>query len=136
MSANGRVNILNQTTSNVFNLYDKVPVKQMTSYREALTGNFENNPLSRGFFCSENITRLQYLIIGGVAKSSNGRFKIGFQDEDTLKIIMRSIYLQHASNLPNNIREQISELNGLVSKYCIPQIYGEVDGYIKYKRDQ
>ena len=135
MSANGRVNILNQPTSSVFNLYDKVPVKQMTSYREALTGNFENNLLSRGFFCSENITRLQYLIIDGVAKSSNGRFKIGFQDEDTLKIIMRSIYLQHASNLPNNIKEQISELNELVSKYCIPQICGEVDGYIKYKRD-
>jgi len=135
MNANGRVNILNQPTGGVFNLYDKIPVKQMTSYREALTGNFENNMLSRAFFCAKNITALQYQLINNVAKSSNGRFKIGFQDEDTLKIIMRSIYLQHGSNLPNHITQQIAELNKLVVDYSVPQIYGEADAYIKYKRD-
>ena len=135
MNANGRVNILNQPTGGVFNLYDKIPVKQMTSYREALTGNFENNLLSRAFFCAKNITTLQYQIINGVAKSSNGRFKIGFQDEDTLKIIMRSIFLQHASNLPTSITQQVEELNKLVLEYAIPQICSEAEGYIKYKND-
>ncbi len=72
MNANGRVNILNQPTGGVFNLYDRIPVEQMTSYREALTGNFENNLLSRAFFSAKNITALQYQIINGVAKSSNG----------------------------------------------------------------
>jgi len=135
MNANGRVNILKQPTGGVFNLYDKMPVKQMTSYREALTGNFENNMLSRAFFCGKNITSLQYQIINGVTKASNSRFNIGFQDEDTLKIIMRSIYLQHGSNLPNHISEQIAELNKLIVDYCVPQICGEADAYIKYKRD-
>ena len=135
MNANGRVNILKQPTGGVFNLYDKMPVKQMTSYREALTGNFENNMLSRAFFCGKNITSLQYQIINGVTKEYNSRFNIRFQDEDTLKIIMRSIYLQHGSNLPNHISEQIAELNKLIVDYCVPQICGEADAYIKYKRD-
>ena len=33
--------------------------------------------------------------MAGVYKSSGGRFRIGYQNEDTLKIIMRSIFLQH-----------------------------------------
>jgi len=137
MSANGRVNILKQpTSSSVFNLYDKIPIDQkVTSYRNALTGNLESNPLSQAFFSAQNIIFLQNDIIAGVLKSSHGRFKIGYQDEDTLKIIMRSIYLQHSSNLPNNIREQVTSLNNLVTEYCIPQICGEAEAYIKYKND-
>ena len=57
------------------------------------------------------------------------------QIEDTLKIVMRSIYLQHASNLPQNITAQVEALNKLVTDYCIPQICGEAEGYIKYKND-
>ena len=73
--------------------------------------------------------------MAGVYKTSNGRFQIGYQNEDTLKIIMRSIYLQHASNLPTNITQQVEALNKLVTDYCIPQICGEATGYIKYKND-
>ena len=48
---NGRVNILNNTPNSVFNLYDKIPVEQnITSYRNALTGNLEDNMLSKVFF--------------------------------------------------------------------------------------
>ena len=46
-----------------------------------------------------------------------------------------SIFLQHASNLPNNITAQVEALNKLVTDYCIPQICGEADAYIKYKND-
>ena len=136
MSANGRVNIMNLPTTDVFKLYDKIPINErVTSYRGAMTGNFESNNLSKAFFSAENITAVQYQIMKGVLKSSKGMFKIGFQNEDTLKIIMRSIFLQHSSNLPNNIPEQISALNKLVTDYCIPQICGEADAYIKYKHD-
>ena len=90
MNTNGRVNILESVnTSNVFKLYDRIPIDQKTtSYRNALTGNLETNILSRAFFSAKNIIVLQNSIINGVFKSSNGRFQIGFQDEDTLKIIM------------------------------------------------
>ena len=135
-NANGRVNILEPVTSNVFNLYDRVPVDQKaTSFRNALTGNFESNQLSQAFFCAKNINMLQNGLIAGVYKNSNGRFQIGYQDEDTLKIIMRSIYLQHSANQPNNIPQQIAALNQLVLDYCVPQLCGECDAYIKYKND-
>ena len=48
---------------------------------------------------------------------------------------MRSIYLSHAVNIPNDITKQIEELNKLVIDYCVPQLLGECQGYIKYKND-
>ena len=136
MNANGRVNILEPINNSVFNLYDKIPIdEKTTSYRNALTGNIETNSLSKTFFYSGNILILQHALMAGVYKSSNGRYSIGYQSEDTLKIIMRSIYLQHSSNLPTNITQQVEALNKLVLEYAIPQICGEADGYIKYRND-
>ena len=133
---NGRVNILNNTPNSVFNLYDKIPVEQnITSYRNALTGNLEDNMLSKVFFSKGNIIILQNKIIQGVFNSSKGRFKIGYQDEDTLKIIMRSTYLQNAANNPQNITEQVEALNQIVTDYCVPQICSEAQAYINYKND-
>ena len=48
---------------------------------------------------------------------------------------MRAIYLQHCKNLPTNITEQIQELNNMVVDYAIPQVMGEANSYIKYKKD-
>ena len=133
---NGRVNILNNTPNSVFNLYDKIPVEQnITSYRNALTGNLEDNMLSKVFFSKGNIIILQKKIMHSVYKSSNGRFEIGYQDEDTLKIIMRSIYLQNAANNPQNITGQVEALNQIVTDYCVPQICSEAQAYINYKND-
>ena len=47
---------------------------------------------------------------------------------------MRSIYLQNAKH-GRDVTSQVSELNKLVCDYAVPQIYGEADGYMKYKRD-
>ena len=52
--------------------------------------------LSDTFFSSQNIQLLQNSIRAGVYNMSNGKFTIGPQDCDTLKIIMRSIFLQYA----------------------------------------
>ena len=136
MNANGRVNILEPINNSVFQLYDKIPIdEKTTNYRNALTGNLEPNNLSKTFFSAGNILILQHGVMAGVYKSSGGQFQIGYQNEDTLKIIMRSIYLQHASNLPTSITNQVEQLNGLVLDYAIPQICGEATGYIKYKND-
>ena len=133
---NGRVNILDNAPNSVFNLYDKIPVEQnITSYRKALTGNLEDNMLSKVFFSKGNIIILQKKIMKGVYDNSNGRFRIGYQDEDTLKIIMRSTYLQNAANNPNNITEQVEALNQIVADYCVPQICSEAQAYINYKND-
>ena len=73
-------------------------------------------------------------MIEGVQKS-NGAMQIGNQDEDTLKTIMRAMFLQFSKNLDYNINEQISELNKHVLDYAVPQIYGEAISYLKFKRD-
>ena len=113
MNANGRVNILEEPPQNVFNLYDRIPINEkITSYKDALTGNFEQSNLSRAFFSAKNIIIIQNALMSGVHKASNGNFNIGYQNEDTLKIIMRSVFLQHSANLCNNITEQIVGLNG------------------------
>ena len=136
MNANGRVNILQPINNSVFQLYDKIPIdEKTTSYRNALTGNLEANQLSKTFFSAGNILILQHGLMAGAYKSSGGRFRIGYQNEDTLKIIMRSIFLQHSSNLSTNITQQVEALNNLVLDYAIPQICSEAEGYIKYKND-
>ena len=135
-NSNGRVNILGNNIPDVFQLYDRVPVNEkITSYRQALTGNWENNMVSNVYFSADNIQIIQNGIRAGVYKKSNKRFIIGPQDLDTLKIIMRSIFLQHSSNLPTHITQQIIALNKLVTDYCIPQLCGECDAYTKYKND-
>ena len=47
----------------------------------------------------------------------------------------RVYFLDNCSNLPNNITEQIQELNDIVLDYCIPKVYGEAKGYLKYLED-
>tara|TARA_B100001769_G_scaffold266154_1_gene252129 strand:- start:53 stop:547 length:495 start_codon:yes stop_codon:yes gene_type:complete len=135
-NANGRVDILGDKTPDIFQLYDRVPVNnKITSYRQALTGNWENNIVSNAFFSAANIKIIQNGIRAGVYKLSNQRFLIGPQDLDTLKIIMRSIFLQHSLNDTNNVTQQIEGLNKLVMNYSVPQIIGEAEGYVKFKND-
>jgi len=132
---NGRVDILGPNLPDPFSLYDKIPVAQTTSYKDALQGNWTKSPLSCAFFSAENIQIIQNGIRAGVYKSSKGRYTVAPQNEDTLKIIMRSIFLQSAMNLPNNITAQIAALNKLVIDYAVPQVRGEAEGYIKYRND-
>ena len=82
-----------------------------------------------------NIDILQNGIRAGVYNRSNGNYLIGTQNCDELKIIMRSIFLQNAKNVSTNIPEQITALNKIVLDYAIHQVYGEAEGYMKYKRD-
>ena len=99
-----------------------------------MTGNFCNNNLNKLYFCQSNIDLLQDSIIEGVFKVTNGT-KISKQSEDELLIIMRSIYLQHSKNQPNNIQQQIHELNKLVLDYCIPNIHSSIKQYKGYIND-
>lgn len=132
---NGRVNIKSPNTSALFEMYDKIPANQCVTYRNATAGLWTSSPLSNAFFCERNIQILQNGIRCGVYKRSNGQYVIGPQDCDSLKVIMRSVFLQHASNQPDNIPKQISELNKIVLNYCIQQVYSEAQGYMKYVDD-
>ena len=74
-------------------------------------------------------------IRAGVYNKSNNQYIIGEQNGDELKIIMRSIFLQYSKNLPNNIADQIRDLNNLVFDYSVNQVYSEAQGYMIYKKD-
>jgi len=91
--------------------------------------------LSQTFFSQQNIQILQNGIRAGVYEKSNGQYTIAPQDCDSLKIVMRSVFLQNAANQPNNITQQVTELNKIVLSYCIQQVYSEAQGYMKYIED-
>ena len=130
--SNGRVDIYEPRTPDLFQMYDKIPVNQCATFRNPTEGLWDNTKLSQMFFSGKNICMIQNGIRAGVYQKSNGQFTIANQDEDTLKIIMRSIFLQHAANQPTDIAQQVDALNQLVWNYAIPQVYGEAQGYRQY----
>ncbi len=134
MGSNGRIYIPTLNIENRFKLHDKISQKT-TSYTDALIGNWSNSELSLQFFSEKNINVLNNNLIKGVQQQSNNLYTIGIQDQDQLKTIMRSIYLENAKNLSINIPEQINVLNSLVLQYSIPQIISSLKSYNKYMHD-
>lgn len=132
---NGRVDIKSPDTSNLFAMFDKIPANQCATFRNPTEGLWDETYLSKAFFSHQNIQLIQNGIRAGVYHRSNGQYLIGPQDCDPLKIIMRSVYLQYSANQPNNLTQQIEELNKIVLNYCIQQVYGEAQGYLKYIDD-
>tara|TARA_B100000035_G_C21031982_1_gene568976 strand:- start:1459 stop:1950 length:492 start_codon:yes stop_codon:yes gene_type:complete len=130
---NGRINIMGQTNSPL-DFQDKIHVGD-NSFNTAVKGIQYDTILSKAFFSHENINIIQNGIRAGVYKMSNNTYIVGIQDVDSLKMIMRSIFLQNSTNSPNNIKEQIIALNNAVLDYSITQVYGEAKGYLKYKED-
>lgn len=130
--SNGRVDIFTPKTKDLFQMYDKIPVNQCVTLRNPTEGLWDNTILSDTFFSKENIQIIQNGIRAEVYKKSNGKYVIGNQECETLKIIMRSIFLQYSANQPDNIKGQVEQLNKMVLDYCVPQVYGEAQGYQKY----
>ena len=132
---NGRVNIKSQDTNKLFGMFDKIPASQCVSFRNATDGIWIETKLSQAFFSLQNIRILQNGIRSGVYNKSNQQYIVGEQDCDALKVVMRSVYLQHSANQPFDIRKQIIELNKIVLDYCVKQVYSEAQGYLKYMHD-
>jgi len=135
---NGRVDILQTPNPDaVYKMQERIAIKnKATSYCEALSGTWEDNPLSQAFFSAQNVQILQNAIRAGVYKMSGNKYVVGAPNIDTLKIIMRSTYLQYAEHYPDNLREQIVRLNDVVLGYAIPATHNEAVGYEKYLEDQ
>ena len=71
--------------------------------------------LNQLFFSHKNLDLIQDMIRYRVYMKSNQKYIIGKQSNVEVQIVMRSIYLQQSTNLPTNIKEQISYLNNLVA---------------------
>ena len=138
MYTNGRVALYNyggMISGELLHVPTKGNIQTPTGYIDAMIGAWTDTPLSCQFFSAQNVQRLQDELREGVKKRSNGQYNIGQQNEDELKTIMRSIFLQYAQNNNKPIDEQIKRLNDLVLDYAVGQVYGEAQGYLKYLRD-
>ena len=83
--------------------------------QESLRGVQQETVISKVFFHPKNVDLVQKQLIMEVFRRTGGEFWIEKQDEKDLQVVMRSIYIQHARHLPDNIRGQIRELNNLGS---------------------
>ena len=134
--SNGRVDILQDPNvkNDLFSLYDRIPVNHKASaYTEALTGNFQDTLLSQAFFSAQNIQIIQNGIRAKIYKKTNR--VIAVQNEDIVKIIMRSVFLQFSANLNSHYKEQIEELNKKVINICSRRVLEELMGYLHYQED-
>lgn len=127
--------MIQPNTENLFGLYDKIPVHQISTIRNPVKGVWEDTTLSKVFFSKENTSIIQNGIRAGVYKLSNGKYLVDNQDPEELQLIMRGIFTEYSKNQPNNIREQVESLNERVVKYCSDKVFQEAQGYLKYLRD-
>ena len=109
---------------------------EQTFATDALRGNWEVTALSKAFFSKENATLIQNAIRKAVYdKSGPKKYMIGDQSADELTIIMRTMYLQYAQNLPHDIAGQVADLNEKVLNWSVPHILSAVDHYQYYLND-
>ena len=50
-------------------------------------------------------------------------------------IIMKSIYLQHGQNSPDNVKDQVKRLNAFVLEYAVPNILLNIEQHKVYKKN-
>ena len=131
---NGRIDFNTIENGTPFFLQDKIETDNRTMF-DNLKFVQQNTVLSNLFFSLKNVQIIQNALRAGVYNYSNKKYIIDEQHPDSLNIIMRAIYLQNSVNMPDNVTEQITKLNNIVIQYCVPRIFGEVQGYVKYKED-
>lgn len=137
MVNNGRVSLVPQSP-NTMSMQMKIQPKATnvcSTLYNATEGQWEESPLSMAYFSAANIQIIQNALRAGVYKRSNHQYVVGEQDCDALKIVMRSVFLTYAVNLPDNIPEQIQSLNEKVIEYCVNHVFSEAKGYFQYLHD-
>lgn len=91
-------------------------------------------PLNEVFFSQANIDKLQSDIQEQVHRMSGGKYSIDKQDEQQLKLIMRSYYLMYAKN-NGAVAEDLADLNARVIGFSSAKVYSEVDFHQFYVQD-
>ena len=132
----GRIDLTGHKASQPYTLHSQDDGKAKTPYHtEALRNLQTKSILSQAFFSNRNIQIVQNAIRYQVWIQSNKKHQISNQSETEIQIVMRSIYLQYARNLPDKIRQQIEELNTKVVNYCVPIIMSNIQQYRQYRND-
>ena len=134
---NGRVNIAEPSPEAWFEMKERIAVSTKASdYTDALQGELESSTLSNTFFSAANMQIIQNGIRAGVYKLSNNEIMISPQNVDTLKIIMRSTFLQYSEHGTTDIPGQIQRLNDIVLDYAVKNVDSAAVSHLKYIEDQ
>ena len=125
---------MNQTSSRPYSLYDVRP-PMFDDARTELVGHIHSEtPLNIIFFSKSNIDSLQSEIQEQVYLMTDRKHRIDKQNEDDLKLIMRSYYLMFGLNSPN-VSKDLKDLNSRVIGYASAKIFSELDFYLFYRKD-
>ena len=129
---NGRVNALMPVNNYNYTATAEIPTE---STANIISRNMNCTDVSAIFFSANNVNLLQTGIYNKILNISAGKYNIGRQSDTDLKIIMRSIYFQYGKNTPNNIKEQVLDLNTWVIDWCVPEILSNIKQSDKYIMD-
>jgi hypothetical protein len=133
---NGRVDLLSPFTGvlDIPQLQSR-PERNTSAETDAIYGRTQSTGVSKLFFSENNINVLQDGIRYRVYVETNGKYVIGRQSDQELKIVMRSIYLQYSKNLPTDVVGQVRELNAKVLEWVVPEVLSNLKQHEVYRRD-
>ena len=99
----------------------------------AIEGISESTMISQLFLSQRNIKLIQLKTINII--NTQYKYKISQQSSNELSIIMRSIYLNNATNNYSNkigLKTELNRLNNLVISYCIKNIINNIKTHELY----
>jgi Family of unknown function (DUF5761) len=126
---------------------EKLPIPRGTLYaadeprmtsqliQEQIQFRHNNTPLNTVFFGDANMDNLQTQIRTAVLEMSKGEYNLKPQSEADLMLIMRSYYLQYAQNNPDNVAQELDQLNQRVVAFASNRIMVEITAYNRYRKD-
>lgn len=130
---NGRVDLLSKFPE--FNVRNFQTTQNNNNYKNEAIKFLGKNSVSDLFFSALNINTLQDGLRYKIYQETNGKFTIGKQSEQELKIIMRSIYLQYSTNDDGDCVAQVKKLNSLVLNWAVPEVLSNLLQYQTYRKD-
>ena len=137
---NGRVNIIDQPP-NILDIYTGLNTSagqredNSRFAAEAVSSQLSKTCLSDLFFSVANIDALQEGVRYSVYDKTNGRYTIGRQSDNELKIVMRSIFFQFAKHQSHNVVDQVKDLNSKVLAWCVKDVVANIQQNERYKHD-
>ena len=104
------------------------------NYRDIFR-DIERTPISDMLFSKINIDHIKYLISMLIKHKYGYQITAESQSDDQILIIARSIYLQHCKHLPENVAQQVAELNMKILTWVVPRVASNIQGDLTYQRD-
>jgi hypothetical protein len=127
---------LQELAARQYSLYEDKPVLPGSDIRQELIGHVHcPTPLNTTFFSHANLDKLQQSIQDQVFAMSGNKHRIDRQNDDDVKLIMRSYYMMFGRNNPNTVASDLADLNARVVGYSSAKIFSELDFYMFYRKD-